>query len=799
MDGFERGHAALEGLMAEDSDRSLNEATTRRSLIDTLVKDVLAWPDDQVRCEEYAEGDYLDYSLGSPYCLAVVEAKRVGHSFDGPAGVYGGWHALSVFRDHSKSNQDAIDQVLRYCQKSGVGLAVLSNGNQILAFLGSRSDGKKPTQGRAVYYSSFADMSARFHELWDMLSFEGVKRGDLGRKLSRNSQLPLPPPLSSRIHSYPGYRIGSEMETDLRILGDLFIQDVMREESITDEFLMDCYCSNGALSQYAVVSKEILRTRYRAFDLQAKTEPARSRKGTNRNLTNDVIAGAITKRPVILLGDVGVGKSMFLKHLFRIESKDLLDKTTVFYVDFLKHSGLRDDVLDQLVKVVTDTLRVDQGIDINEGTFVRSVYNRELNGFKRGIYGELKESDPSSYRSREIEMLATHISESYEHVRRSLVYLQSSRTMSFVIALDNMDQHETSFQEQIFILGQSIAETWPTAVFMSLRPDTFHESRSTGALAAYQPRVFTISPPRSDQVLLRRLEFAKKELLRFGRLPGFPAGLTIDSSSLVVYIDVLLDAFRSNEQLVELIDNLSSGNTRKALDFVSTFVGSGYVQTSRILEAHKAGRSYVVPIHEFIRAILYGDHRYYDPSTSPVPNLFALSTGTGSEHFLLPMLLALVQVEGETESGGFTDLVGCVGRLRGLGFTPDQIDYQFQRAVRHGLLESTDMGDAGHLVRITTAGGYLHKKLVCTFAYIDAVVVDTPVLDPTARGGIRDVKDIGDRADRAEVFLDYLNACWPFGNDFTPFSWPVVLDDSRRSLRDVRRGAARAAERRTRG
>ncbi len=113
----------------------------------------------------------------------------------------------------------------------------------------------------------------------------------------------------------------------------------------------------------------------------------------------------------------------------------------------------------------------------------------------------------------------------------------------------------------------------------------------------------------------------------------FPTGLTLDSGNLTTYIDVLLDALESNQALVELIDNLSSGNTRRALDFVSTFVGSGYVQTSRILEAQKTDRPYIIPLHEFQRAILYGDHKYYDPSTSPIPNLFAVSTKDPKEHF----------------------------------------------------------------------------------------------------------------------------------------------------------------------
>lgn len=799
MSDFDRGLAEIKKLASKNLDGSLNEATTRRNIIDVFLKDVLAWPDDQIVCEEHVDGDYLDYSLGSPQRRAVLEAKRTGLTFEAPAGTASGWHTVEAFRGHSKQNESAIDQVLKYCQKSGIGIALLSNGYQFLAFLGSRSDGRKPTDGKALYYSSLDDMESDFHRLWDMLSFEGVNRGELSRRLSgKSTSTPPPLPLSSRINSYPGYRIGSEMETDLRILGDLFIQDVIREESITDDFLAECYCSSGALSQYAVVSKEILRTRYHALEQQVNTESARGKRGPNQNLAEDVIASAITRRPIILLGDVGVGKSIFLKHLFRIESKDLLDKTVVFYVDFLKHSGLIDDVPELIVQVVRETLRVDHKIDVNERRFVRSVYNKEINEFKRGIYGELEVSDPAEYRRREIEMLSSHIDKAYEHIRRSLLHLRSSRGLNFVVTLDNVDQHQAPFQEQIFIAGQALADTWPSTVFMSLRPDTFHESRKTGALAAYQPRVFTVSPPRSDQVIVRRLEFAKKELMKFGRLPGFPTGLTLDSTSLVIYIDVLLNAFEKNEQLVELVDNLSSGNTRRALDFVSTFVGSGYVQTSRILDAHKSGRPYIIPLHEFIRAILYGDHKYYDPATSPVPNLFAVSSNDPKEHFLLPTLLAFVQSAGEQETGGFVDMRTCADSLQSLGYDPEQIGFHFQRGEGHGLIEQTNLGDAGQLVRITAAGGYLHKRLVSSFPYVDAVVVDTPILDPTARASIRDVFEIGERVERAQVFVTYLDRCWPFGDEVVPFSWPLIREDWNTSLEQVKRGAARAAERRAR-
>lgn len=799
MTEFERGVEALRALAANPVDAAMNEATTRRQLVDALLRDVLGWPSDQVICEEHVDGDYLDYTLAVPHARVVLEAKRSGYTFEAPAGTASGRIALSSVRDHSDKNRAAIDQVLGYCQERGVGLAALSNGHQLLLFLGSRSDGLKPRDGKAVFYSSLDDMLAGANELWDYLSFAGVSRGDLMRSLStRATTAPPPPPLSSRITSYPGFRIGSEMETDLRILGDLFIQDVVREESITDEFLIDCYCSSGALSQYAVVSKEILRTRYEVLDAAVNTESARDRRGPNPNLTDGVIAGAIARRPIVLVGDVGVGKSIFLKHLFRVDVKDILDRTVVFYVDFLKHSGLVEDVSDYIVSAVAKGLLESLDLHIRERSFVRAVYKREIDDFKQGIYGDLEETNPDVYALKQLEMLEGHLADALTHTQRALAHLQATRRMNFVVVLDNVDQHQPSFQERIFVAGQSLADTWPVAVFISLRPDTFHQSRRAGALAAYQPRVFTVSPPRSDLVITKRLEFARKELLQAGRLPGFPAGLTLDSDSLVVYIDVLLDAFASNGPLVELVDNLSSGNTRRALDFVSTFVGSGYVQTSRILDAQRTGRPYVVPLHEFVRAILYGDHKYYDPSTSPVPNLFSVSTNDPREHFLLPLMLASTQAMGERETGGFADLNSVTQELQRLGYSPEQTEFQLARAIDSSLVELNEQGDAGTLVRVMAAGGYLHKKLASSFPYLDAVVVDTPILDPTARASIRDVFDIEDRIARTESFMNYLTECWPFGDDPLAFAWPTVVSDWEHAIENVRRGAARAAERRQR-
>jgi hypothetical protein len=800
MDEFERGKSTLVHLAQQYTQAELNEATTRRDIIDVLLRDGLGWADDQITCEQYDEsGDYFDYAVGKPDTRFILEAKKTSITFDVPAGVNSGIHSIRTIYDHSKRSAAAIDQVLRYCQESGVGIAVLSNGLQLLIFLGSRSDGRKPLDGKAVFFDSLSSMADSFNHLWDSISPAGIINGALNRALNERATATAPDPLSAHINSYPGYRIGTEMETDLKILGDLFIQDVTHEDKITDDFLLECYCSSGALSQYSVISKEILKTRYRLLGEQVNAETARNQKGTNAHLTEDILAGSLTKRPIILLGDVGVGKSLFLKHLFRIEAKELLTSTVIFYIDFLNNSGLRDDISNEIVQVIKATLQDKTNVDIDESTFIRKIYRKEIQQFKQSIYGELEDVDPVEFKRKELQMLSGLIDNELEHTKRVLEFLQSSRRLNFVLALDNVDQHEATFQERIFVVGQSLADRWPTAVFISLRPDTFYRSRKSGALAAYQPRVFTVSPPRCDLVVVKRLQFARKQLVEAGRLPGFPSGLTLNSNSLLVYIDVLLDAFEHNEQLIELVDNLSSGNTRRALDFISTFVGSGYVQTKRIIDAHDAGDSYVIPIHEFIRAILYGEHKYYDPQTSSVPNIFHILSTDPKEYFLLLLLLAKIEELGISNEGYFADLSSVVADIQSLGYSSEQIKYHINRAYEAKLIEQNDSGDAGQLVRITQAGSYLRKKMLTTFSYIDAVIVDTPILDVKVRSQIRDVRSIAERIKRAEVFQEYLDSCWPFTANEVSLDWPTIYQDWKSAMTEVKAGASRAEKRRRQG
>ena len=75
------------------------------------------------------------------------------------------------------------------------------------------------------------------------------------------------------------------------------------------------------------------------------------------------------------------------------------------------------------------------------------------------------------------------------------------------------------------------------------------------------------------------------------------------------------------------------------------------------------------------------------------------------------------------------------------------------------LLLRSGLGAREHL-RVTSAGVYTGSVLISMFAYADAVVADTPIVDDSYRKRIENVFTLDDRLRRVEVFRLYLDRHW---------------------------------------
>jgi hypothetical protein len=799
MADFEAARDRLRTLILLESQSepgNRNEATTRLHLIDQLLFNSLGWDARDCVNEERFENKYTDYVLGASRNV-IWEAKREGIYFEVPVGFKKRICKLKTVADLNPHIASAIRQALEYCQSRGVGIGVVSNGHQVIAFLASRQDGVPPMEGDCLVFASLQEMADDFLTFWNNLSNLGIQSNYIYRTLQTSSLLAPPEKLSVRIGSYPGFKNRNPFQADLKILGDLFIEDIGKIPQNEEEFLKSCYSPSGALSQYALISKQLLEARY-SIALQkqlelSSTENVRDKAGLSKELQADILAAGISRRPIILLGDVGVGKTIFLRHLIKVDAREILSKGLVVYIDFGKEPALTADLRDFIVKRSVAILREEYRIDLEERNFVRGVYRGDLERFSKSSAADLKELDPVGYRRREVEMLEEKTKERASHLRAALTHISKGglgEKKQIVIILDNIDQRPVQFQEEVFLIAQSLAETWPATVFLSLRPDTFYQSKVKGSASAYQPRVFTVAPPRIDKVIEKRFEYALDQLKEHNRLSSFPEGLRLDSKSLVAYISALLSSFRNSQSLMEFIDNLSGGNVRQALEFIGAFVGSGHVNATKILQLTADG-NYTIPVHEFMRAVIYGDHEYFDPSISPICNLFDISIQDGREHFLLLNLLAYVQRSG-TDAEGFVAATELFRFGHTLGFHPGQINFGLERAVSKKLLESNPKfsDEVSHLAyRITTIGAYTIHRLVLMFSYLDAVVVDTPIVDPTVRAQIGVVVDVGARLQRARIFLAYLNFQWKqLAHLATAVDWAEIAEAISQEIAHIEKG-----------
>ncbi|TGE27313.1 hypothetical protein [Hymenobacter metallicola] len=796
---YEQSRSNMEKLdaLCSASDHERNEDTTRIQMIDALLLECLGWSRENLITEESYQGKYADYILTIHRPVAILEAKREGDYFTLPIGITNNnIYSLKTLCKDNKNLKDALEQVSGYCQKRGVEVGIVCNGWQLVIFVANRIDGVPPLEGNAIVFASTQVMLNNFQLLWNVLSKPGLESRYVINTLVGNQVQSLPAKLSSTINNYPGVKNRNPFQMDMQIISDLVLEDVIREKEVESRFLKACYCKSGPLSQFAMVSKEILTTRYKyIFEKEEQAgyvEPVVTKNGISKDLS-DIVANSLSRRPVLLLGDVGVGKTSFINNLIKVEAKAVFDNALTFKINLGAQAVLTTLIEKVVIDEVATQLKEDYNINIDENLFVREVYKDELASFKNGIYKPLYDIGSPDIIMKEIEFLAGKVMDRPQHVRKSLEQATKIKKKQAIIFLDNCDQRGDDAQQQAFLISQELAEHWPVTVFVTLRPETFHRSVKVGALSGYHPKAFSIAPPRLDEVINRRLNFA--QLITRGEIPLSSLKINTTFSKLDTLIQILKDSFARNPRLFEFIDNISAGNIRQAIDVVKSFFGSGHVNTEKILHIFSTDGDYDIPFHEFLRAVIFGDNIYYDPSRSLITNVFDIHYNDTKEYFLGSIVLGMLQSSMNSGRGdGYLESEKIYAQLQGYGYTVPQIDFLIGYYVSRKLIESTSRNSVGRMsasqvvIRITTIGAYHFTTLIKLFTYVDAMIVDIPFISQRYRAQIGDAKHIAQRLDRAELFVEYMDGLWePIKHLNTYFDWSRVSYDLRRDIDIARR------------
>ena len=239
---------------------------------------------------------------------------------------------------------------------------------------------------------------------------------------------------------------------------------------------------------------------------------------------------------------------------------------------------------------------------------------------------------------------------------------------------------------------------------------------------------------------------------------------------------------------------MCGGNIRLALDYIRFFIGSAHTNTERVLKIYRGKGSFDVPLHDFLRSWIYGEHEYYSPDSSEILNLFDISTPDGKEHFLAPILLAQLELLSQQSlSEGYVDYANVISYMQSYGFTPSQLDWSLERLTQRNLInsptrtfENKDISPLQYY-RLTSIGAYYIKDLIKQFTYIDAMVIDTPLTEDCELSNNYYANTTSERLERANLFWEYLDSQWQALEGYqVPFDWPSARATIKNGIKYIR-------------
>ena len=753
-------------------DQNLSEADTRSKFIDPLFKEVLGWGEPEIRREKPVTSGYVDYVLGSDYSYLLIEAKRAKPRFQ--LSVPQKARKLSLSGPHllgnAKVNQH-IHQAQRYASDLGVQFCLVTNGTQVIVFR-PYLPGRSWRQGIALVYHDHNDIKTGFAEFYALLARNRVVAGSLVEAFEslEKPTTQLFSPLSflrDPDRELVRNRIWQQLA---RTLGPI-LTDQAEDPETQLEVIRHCYVTTPLGDQTDRNLDSLIRDTPQDFLSQAQfvdLQPGTHGKTAfSHRLRADVYQAR--RGAYILTGGVGSGKTTFLKRFATLVEPEFVERYMAwFHIDFLPIGNIDGFDLDRAVRTyvyqrIRQQLDVHRGEIAADGEHVRQLFAPELAEARLTILFGLAENS-SEWHAKTNEIVAKLYESDERFVFAALRYLRQRRGRRIAIVLDNTDQLGEAFQEKVFLLSQKLSADYEAICVVTLREEKFFAAYRRGIFDAFGDRRFHIGSPDLRKVLRKRLSYGAEKLEASA---GTGEGTLLGTEELAQVRALLKALMRSTyaqkSDIVRMLASVSDGDMRYALDMFRDFLSSGNTNVEKIISI---SGGYVIPFHEFAKSAILGSRRYYRSSVSRIANVFKRSDALNASHHTACRILARLSASQGVPSAHGEGFVAVASLLReyreAFGFAEDLVQWSSE-LLRRNLIEAepprvSDINFAD-AVRITAAGAYYWRYLVRSFAYVDLVLVDTPIADESVARALADKAEHSNpsiRFERVRQFLEFL-------------------------------------------
>ena len=782
-----------------------NEAETRCELIDQILT-AIGWESgDFAREVSTGTGDYIDYELprsnhrilGSNSPTLVVEAKRSGSSFvlDEPKLDTGRTRALAtLFKNGGKSLKEALKQAAGYCNDRAIPYACVTNGYQWLFFRGLSSESQSWNEGRVIVFSSSESIIINFDEFLGCLAPHMLTSSNLPRLLAR----PTPQEISRATipleHLTLRRKVASENLLDVsRIIGQQFFAQI--HGSDRSQMLEGCYVEPGGRPDFNHSLKRLLEDTLSNDVVGEEFYQGNTKEFTDRLQSLDS-SGEI-KYPILVVGNVGVGKTTFLYRTL-VSLREISDDTNeknadskkgdaamFAYVDLENQGNLElfDDqevqrktasiILEKLAQSAITTLEKRDDISDNarneanpdKETTLRTMLRDRLSK-ERSSAESYFARNPEKWADKEYEIVQDYRRDSTTFLIHYIRHLRArfkrrdDKRYPILLVIDNLDQASSQYQRCVYSLALRLAKETPAVTIVSIREDTFSEGRQPKGFLSSSPLefVFHIQAPALDKLLRQRIKYIRLCL----ESEKLPKGLRNSLEEVSKVIEILSQGLLAPPRHgLEVISALSGHNIRSALRIVREFISG----TTFLTSAPEPTVSYLL---EALIAIAGQLEHQLD-----LKKLFDADPHVPPLHFLRLRLLGYYSwaYEEHPDRSLLEDTDSVIAKFASWGYPTHSVEQALQSLCSQGLLTGIKTKNTDRLsTRISiNSTGYAHiTRLATQKVYLTTMALisrwyDTDLVQEfirqSTKAGTEEGTSLGDivESNAVSIFEAYLD------------------------------------------
>lgn len=743
-----------------------SEAQTRFDIIDRILREFLGWNYGQIKVEprkSLEEQGYVDYILRANDIRIVVEAKKLGASFPSPTKA----ERLKL-RGMVLAKQPiaaAIDQALEYSRSQVAGVTVVTNGSCWCLF-----DTHEALNSKDAYATILFPLEDSFHaeKLHDLLSSENVASHGLDSfrekvtPISQNRLLSVVP--------------DSEIRVDRNAIADHItpaLDFAFYSESLVDdsEALRDTFVYTTSRTKY----DETLQMNLSDQKPETVRPATRIRSGKANGPMESLVRDAgptHTPSPILLIAEVGTGKSMYLRHFELVKAKEIIKQRQAhwIYVDFYK-MGKSGDVREFMYQSLSDyLLKPKGGAHIDFDTVIGPAYESEVESLRIGPFA-ITARDSKKFD----EMVQEQIKKDFDAVEPYVekIFRHLTKKHLCVLVLDNVDLFEDDELEiNVLSEGLAFARKLKCQIIISIRDTTYVKHKNSAIFDAFELKKLWLDPAPFKEILSKRLSLSSRILKGKPATISFKKGIQLKVPDLSVFFDIVQRNILTG-QSGDFFELFAGLNIRRGITLVKNFLTSGHIHADKALHTYMtSGKTYIFPFHEVFKGSVLAQHKYYSERRSECINIF--DSRIPSKNLLLLRLCILSHLYRSAKSGSDEQaqvkIKQCIEVFSHLGAHPSQIIQVVTDLVEAGLAKQTDARDItiDTSIFITRPGGYLLLRLSSSMVYVEECMYDTYIADPDAWRKMTGLtysierehdrkKKLKLREERLAVFLGYLN------------------------------------------